>query len=110
MRRAFLLSVSIIFFLGIFAPMGALFVRITPESFAQVIQSPQFFDALQNSVSTGLIATIIAMVLSLTAAWSLERIAIRGKEIFTIIFGIPMLIPSISHSFGLVALFGATVG
>lgn len=107
MKQSFLLGVSIIFFLGIFAPMGSLFVRITPESFAQVIQSPQFFDALQNSVSTGLIATIIAMVLSLTVAWILERTAIRGKEFFAIIFGIPMLIPSISHSFGLVALFGA---
>ena len=107
MKQSFLLVVSIIFFLGIFAPIGALFTRITPRGFAQVIQSPQFFDALQNSVSTGLIATSIAMILSLMVAWSLERTAICGKEFFSIIFGIPMLIPSISHSFGLVALFGA---
>ena len=107
MRNFFLLGATAIFFVGVFAPLGSLFIRITPEGFAQVVNSPQFPAALWNSVSTGLLASVIALALGLMAAWSLERTAISGKKIFAVIFGVPMLIPSISHSFGLVALFGA---
>ena len=105
--KKFFPAAILIFAVGVFAPLSSLFLRMTPESFAQVMNSPQFSNALWNSISTGLIATIIALTLALTAAWSLERTAIRGKNFFTVIFGVPMLIPSISHSFGLVALFGA---
>lgn len=106
MRKLFLICVAAIFFAGIFAPLGSLFLRITPFGFAQVIHSPQFSSALWNTISTGLIATIISLALALAAAWTLERTAIEHKNFFVIIFGVPMLIPSISHSFGLVALLG----
>lgn len=95
------------FIAGLFAPLGSLFMRITPEGLAQVVHSPQFSAALWNSIATGLIATIISVALGLAAAWSLERTAIRAKNFFAITFGVPMLIPSISHSFEPVALFGA---
>ena len=107
MRKIFITCAAVMFIAGLFAPLGSLFMRITPEGFAQVIHSPQFSVALRNSISTGLIATIISVALGLAAAWSLERTAIRAKNFFAITFGVPMLIPSISHSFGLVALFGA---
>ena len=107
MKKIFLLGAAGIFFAGIFAPLCSLFLRITPEGFSQVVHSPQFSSALWNSLSTGLIAAVIATALGLAAAWCVERAAIRGKKFFAIIFGVPMLIPSISHSFGLVALFGA---
>lgn len=58
---------------------------------------------LQDSFGT----TLISMTLALAAAWCLERTAIRLKGVFSLVFVIPMLIPSISHAFGLVALFGA---
>ncbi|MBQ7453497.1 MAG: ABC transporter permease subunit [Selenomonadaceae bacterium] len=107
MKKIFLTLVAVIFFTGVFAPLGSLFMRITPDGFAQMISSPQFSFALWNSISTGLIATVIALTLGLTAAWCLERTTIGGKKFFAVVFGVPMLIPSISHSFGLVALFGA---
>ena len=107
MKKIFLVSVAVIFFVGVFAPLGSLFARITPEDFSQVVNSPQFSAAVWNSVSTAFVATIISMTLGLAAAWSLERTNLRGKNFFALIFGAPMLIPSISHSFGLVALFGS---
>lgn len=107
MKKIFTICVGTIFLTGVFAPLGSLFLRITPEGFSQVIHSPQFSSALWNSVSTGLIATIISLVSAMAAAWTLERTAIKHKSFFAIIFGLPMLIPSISHSFGLIALFGA---
>ncbi len=107
MRKIFMTCAAVMFIAGLFAPLGSLFMRITPEGFSQVVHSPQFEAALWNSITTGLIATIISVTLGLAAAWSLERTAIRAKNFFAITFGVPMLIPSISHSFGLVALFGA---
>lgn len=106
MKKFFLAFAAVTFVAGIFAPLTSLFMRITPDGFAQVLKSPQFSAALSNSLSTGLIATVIALALALAAAWSLERTTVTGKKIFAVIFGLPMLIPSISHSFGLVALFG----
>ncbi|MBR1806864.1 MAG: ABC transporter permease subunit [Selenomonadaceae bacterium] len=106
MSKIFLASVAVIFVAGVFAPLGTLFMRITPDGFAQVVNSPQFSAALWNSVSTAFVATVISMSLGLAAAWCLERTNLRGKNFFAVIFGAPMLIPSISHSFGLVALFG----
>lgn len=106
MKKFFLAFAAVAFVAGIFAPLTSLFMRITPDGLSQVIHSPQFFTALWNSLSTGLIATVIALAVALAAAWSLERTAIDGRKIFAVIFGLPMLIPSISHSFGLVALFG----
>ncbi len=46
------------------------------------------------------------MVLALLAAFAIERSSIKCKPLFTILFTMPMLIPSISHAFGIVQLFG----
>ena len=66
----------------------------------------KFIQACSNSLFTGLVSTLITLLLSFIAAWCLERIDIKFKGLLSIIFIIPMLIPSISHAFGLVALFG----
>jgi len=107
MRKIFPIVTAFMFFAGIFAPIAALFMRITPEGFLQVINSPQFSSALWNSLWTGLIAATISTSLGLAAAWCIERSSINGKKFFALVFSLPMLIPSISHSFGLVAMFGA---
>ena len=38
------------------------------------------------------------------AAFFIERFITKGKEFFSMLFVLPMLIPSISHAFGLVSL------
>ena len=68
MRKFFLTLVAVTFFAGVFAPLVSLFMRITPEGLARVMSSPQFFAALFNSLSTGLVATVLAMALALAAA------------------------------------------
>ena len=89
------------------APIITMLCRITPVGWNEVTQSPQFGSAVKASVLTALIATLITLVLSLTAALCLERTTMRLKRLFGTLFVLPMLIPSISHAFGLVALFGA---
>lgn len=91
----------------VIAPIGSMLGRITKAGWSEVVSSPQFRDAVKNSLLTSLTATLITLVLAFAAALCVERTAIRLKAVLNIIFVLPMLIPSISHAFGLVALFGA---
>ena len=106
-RRIIQLALTAFFVVSVIFPIAKMLMRITPEGLQSVFSSPQFGAAVSNSITTALTATLISIVLALLAAWCMERTAIKGKAILSIIFLIPMLIPSISHAFGLVALFGA---
>lgn len=97
---------ALFFVLCVFAPIFSMLARITPEGLKQVITSSQFSTAMKNSLSTGIIATIISLILSLAAASCIERTDIKFKSVLRMLFVIPMLIPSISHAFGIVSLFG----
>ena len=101
------ISITLFFLLCVIAPILTMLCRITPEGFKRVIKSAQFGISITNSITTALTATVISLSLALFAAWCLERTTIKGKTVFGLIFVIPMLIPSISHAFGLIALFGA---
>ena len=100
------LSIAAFFCVCVIFPICSMFTRITPKAFDDLIHSAQFGTAVQNSLKTSVVSTLISMTSALAAAWCLERTAIRFKPVFSMIFIIPMLIPSISHAFGLVALFG----
>lgn len=106
-RRVIDLSIAAFFCVCVIFPILSMFTRITPQAFDRLVHSAQFGTAVRNSLTTSVTATVIAMVLAMAAAWSLERTTIRFKPVFSMIFVIPMLIPSISHAFGLVTLFGA---
>ena len=97
----------VLFFLFcVILPIVSMLCRITPDGLREMTQSPQFLPAVRNSLTTALTATVISMLLALAAAWCMERTRIRGRAVFGMLFVITMLIPSISHAFGLVALFG----
>lgn len=106
-KRILNVCIAAFFIVCVIAPIASMLCRITPAGFQAVVASSQFRPAVWNSVSTAFVATVISLVLSLTAALCLERTAIKWKFVFSTVFVIPMLIPSISHAFGLVALFGA---
>ena len=106
-RRVIDLFIAAFFCVCVIAPICAMFLRITPQAFDALIHSRQFGAAARNSITTSLTATVISVVLALAAAWSIQRTTIRFKPVFSMIFVIPMLVPSISHAFGLVTLFGA---
>lgn len=100
------LSIAAFFCVCVILPICSMFTRITPKAFDVLIHSVQFGTAVQNSLKTSTASTLISITLALAAAWCLERTAIRFKSVFGMVFVIPMLIPSISHAFGLVTLFG----
>ncbi len=101
------ISIALFFIVCVISPIVSMLCRITPDGFMSVVGSPQFLPAVINSVSTALIATVISLLLAIISAWCIRRTDIKLKALFSMIFVVPMLIPSISHAFGLVALFGA---
>lgn len=98
--------IALFFILCVILPILSMLSRITPAGIHQVISSPQFGPAVWNSVATAFTAALLSILLALAAAWCVERTAIKGKAIYSMIFLLPMLIPSISHALGLIALFG----
>lgn len=100
------ICVALFFIVCVIAPLLSMLSRITPDGIQRVVSSPQFLPAVWNSISTAAVATVASVLLALLAAWSLERTSIKGKALFGVLFTLPMLIPSISHALGLVALWG----
>lgn len=108
LTRLFVFIALIAFFaFFVIAPIVSMLCRMTPDGMRSVFESPQFWPAVRNSLLTALVATVVSILLAFGAAWALARTHMRGREFFGLLFIVPMLIPSISHAFGLVALFGS---
>lgn len=100
------ISVAAFFVVCVLLPIISMFARITPEGFSEVINNPLFPTAIVNSLTTSLTSTVISVLFALAAAFCIERVFTRGREFFSTLFVLPMLIPSISHAFGLRSLLG----
>ena len=99
-----LLAVVLITFVVL--PLFTMLTKIDKATIKNVFSDSLFFKSLLNSITTTLTATIISVVLAYGLAWAISRTNIKCKELFSIIFILPMLIPSISHGMGLIILFG----
>lgn len=100
------LVLTVTFLALVFYPLLHMFSKIDLKSITRVINSPIFSKALTNSLVSALIATVITIAMAFALAMCIERTNIRFRNILSIIFVIPMLIPSISSGMGLVILFG----
>lgn len=97
---AIFLVVSVLF------PLMRLLFNINIEDIESIVESAQFGEMVLNSLVTTSIATIIVVTLAWGFAWCVNRTRIRFKSFFSVLFTLPMLIPSISHGMGIVLLFG----
>ena len=98
--------IMLFLFISVLFPLLRLLLNITLEDIKGVISSPQFVPMIVNSLLTTAIATVISVSLAWALAWCVNRTNIKAKAIFSVLFTLPMLIPSISHGMGLVLLFG----
>ncbi len=94
------LAVSVVF------PLFSLILNIHPSDFMKIVSSTQFQPMVLNSLLTTTIATCISVSFAFALAWCMNRSNIRYKSLFSVLFTLPMLIPSISHGMGLVLLLG----
>lgn len=91
---------------SVILPLVRLLVNVNTDDIQSIINSVQFWPMIRNSLFTTTIATIISVGIAWLLAWCINRTQIRYKSIFSVLFTLPMLIPSISHGMGLVLLFG----
>lgn len=101
-------KVLVILFLivGVVFPLITLIWNINPGDIAKITASPQFQPMMVHSLVATSIATLISVSLALALAWCVNRTHIKYKALFSMLFTLPMLIPSISHGMGLVLLLG----
>ena len=97
---------ALIFIGMVFIPLFRMFSYMDWDSVKRVVTSHSFSDAVVHSVVSALLGTVITVVLAFALAMAVERSRIPCKGLFSIIFVLPMLIPSISHGMGLVILLG----
>ena len=97
---------ALIFIGMVFIPLFRMFSNMDMDSVKRVVNSHSFSDAVVHSLVSALLGTLITVVLAFALAMAVERSRIPCKGLFSIIFVLPMLIPSISHGMGLVILLG----
>lgn len=97
---------AFVFIALIFIPLINMFMYMDKESVNKVIQSPVFSTSIKNSLVSTAISTIITVLLAFALAMSIERSSIKFKKTFSVIFVLPMLVPSISIGMGLTILLG----
>ena len=98
--------VFLFLFLTVITPLTILFMNIHVSDIQMIVNSEQFLPMLRNSLVATTLATIISVSLAILLSWLINRSNIRFKGLLTVLFTVPMLIPSISHGTGLVLLFG----
>ena len=96
----------VVLFCFIIVPLITMLTKIDKATLSRVFSDDLFFKSLLNSLTTTITATIISIALAYGLAWAISRTNIKCKTLFTVIFTLPMLIPSISHGMGLIILFG----
>jgi len=100
------LIVFIFLFFSVICPLAVLLLNIHMSDIQQIIQSEQFLPMLSHSLLATTLATLISVSLAILLSWLINRSNIHFKGLLTVLFTVPMLIPSISHGMGLVLLFG----
>ncbi|MBQ6654920.1 MAG: ABC transporter permease subunit [Erysipelotrichaceae bacterium] len=105
-NRALGILLTVFFTVTVLYPFFCLIAAIEPGSLQPLVESAQFKKALLNSLSVTSFSTVIALAIAYTIAFTINRTRIRHREFLTMLFTLPMLIPSISHGIGFINLFG----
>lgn len=82
---------------------------LTTQWFGKLAEREDFFDALQLSLQTALVATLIAVVMGTVTALALYRANFWGKDGISLLIILPIALPGIVTGIALNAAFG-TIG
>src|SRR6266704_3401152 len=81
------LAGSFFLFLGI--PLAALIIREPPAMLWQAIQQPEAIEALQLSIVTTCISTLLSVVFGIPVAYILARLRFRGRAFLETLVTMP---------------------
>lgn len=95
------------FLIAVVLPLIQMLLNLGNADFSDIFANDTVGTAIGHSVLVSLTATVFAIALACVAAYAIERTNARLKSFFRILIILPMLIPSISHGWGLVILLGS---
>ena len=105
MKRAFTTSISnkivlvilaiivLTYFLFVALPLAAVFLRLNPSQVNGQLQNPVIVQAIELSLYTSVVATLIAFVLTVPTAYFLATRKFPGKSIIDTIIDLPIVLP-----------------
>lgn len=98
--------IIVILALTVILPLFFIFPSISKINVKTLIFSKSFLSAVSNSFMVGIVSTLISLILAFSLSFILSRVNMRLTGILSVIFCLPMLIPSIAHGMAMVVLFG----
>ncbi|MEG2054419.1 MAG: ABC transporter permease subunit, partial [Oscillospiraceae bacterium] len=101
------LFLILFFVITVIAPLISMLFHISQIDIMAFVASQQFKTGLLNSLLLATCATVISIFLAMLLSFATERSNIKFKNMWCIIFTLPMLIPSISNGMGLILLLGS---
>ncbi|HEU5382341.1 MAG TPA: ABC transporter permease, partial [Ktedonobacteraceae bacterium] len=91
-------------FLGI--PLAALLLREPPGRLWQALQQPEVLQALQLSILTTSVSTLLAIVFGIPVAYVLARSRFPGRHLLEILVSMPTVLPPVVAGVALLIAFG----
>lgn len=105
--RLLKLALALFFAVAVLLPLLRMLAYMGSTDVFKVVGSGNFKKACLNSLRVGLLTTLISIPLAYALAWCVTRTHLRLRGFWSMLFSLPMLIPSISQGSGLIILFGA---
>jgi molybdate transport system permease protein len=99
-----LLTSAFLLFLGI--PLAALLLREPPALLWQALQQPDVLQALQLSVMTTCVSTLLALLFGIPVAYVLARTDFPGRHLLEILVSMPTVLPPVVAGVALLIAFG----
>ncbi|MEO7018820.1 MAG: ABC transporter permease [Ktedonobacteraceae bacterium] len=99
-----LLASAFLLFLGI--PLAALLLREPPALLWRALQQPDVLQALQLSIMTTCVSTLLAMLFGIPVAYVLARTHFPGRRLLEILVGMPTVLPPVVAGVALLIAFG----
>ena len=106
LTRSVVAMLAAIFLLFIGIPLAALLIREPPLLLWQDLQQPEVFEALQLSIITTCISTLLAILFGIPVAYILARTRIRGRRFLEILVTMPTILPPVVAGVALLITFG----
>lgn len=85
--------IVIVYFIFIVLPIASVFLRLDPAEISTQLQDWQVIGAIQLSLYTSAIATLIAFVLAVPSAYFMATRKFPGKAIIDTIMDLPIVLP-----------------
>lgn len=104
------ISISFIFTALLFVLLGSLFLMISPADFIKSVLSYEMLYALQLTLYTSVISTILVLIFAIPTAYSLSRYSFPLKSVVKSILAVPMAVSEIVIGIALLMLLGTSLG